>query len=67
MGAIMEQVVGSIELNLNKDIDLRISKYELIDMLNNCTNIALSDIPQGNTRDNLLMELKRLKEIVNNL
>jgi len=63
----MEMTIGKIETSINKDLDLRISKYEMIDLLNNCTNIALSDIPQGDTRDNLLIELKGLKEIVNNL
>jgi len=55
------------ETSINKDLDLRIARYEIIDLLNNCTNIALSQIPQGETRDNLLIELKSLKEIVNNL
>lgn len=50
-----------------KDVDLRISKYDMIDHLNNCTNIALISIPQSDERDNLLIEFKRLKEIVNNL
>lgn len=58
---------ATIETNINKDLDLRISKYEMIDLLNNCTNIALTDIPQGETRDNLLLELKSIKAIVNNL
>lgn len=58
---------ATIETSINKDLDLRISKYEMIDLLNNCTNIALTDIPQGETRDNLLLELKSIKAIVNNL
>lgn len=63
----MEMILGKIEPNINKDLDTRIARYELIDHLNNCTNIALSSLPQGEGRDNLLIELKSLKEIVNNL
>lgn len=63
----MEQVIGKIETNINKDLDLRISKYEMIDLLNNCTNIVIKDIPHGEVKNTLLQELKDLKAIVNNL
>lgn len=59
--------INQLTENIAKDLDLRVSKYEMIDLLNNCTNIALSEIPQGDVRDTLLIEIKRLKEIVNNL
>lgn len=59
--------INQLTETIAKDLDLRVSKYEMIDLLNNCTNIALSEIPQGDVRDTLLIEIKRLKEIVNNL
>lgn len=63
----MEMILGKVESSINKDLDLRISKYEMIDLLNNCTNIVIKDIPYGDIKNTLLQELKDLKAIVNNL
>ena len=47
--------------------DLRIGKYDIIDYLNNLTNDVLVNFSQGVQRDKMLLDLKRVKELVNNL
>lgn len=49
------------------DVDLRVAKYDIIDYMNNCTNIILTSMPQGIDRDRVLEEFKRVKALVNNL
>ena len=56
-----------IKESLERSAMLRISKYEIIDYLNQMTNTLLSQIPNSDARDNLLQDLKRAKELVNNL
>ena len=46
---------------------MRIVKYDVIDYLNQMTNTILSSIPNSEPRDSLLQDLKRAKELVNNL
>ena len=59
--------VGKIELSEKlHDIDTRITRYDLIDYLNNCSNMVMS-MTKSDKRDSLLAELKRIKELVNNL
>lgn len=52
---------------LTHAMELRVQKYEVLDYLNQMTNTILSGVPQGDTRDTLLMDLKRAKELVNNI
>ena len=61
-------VVGKVELqDKTNGIALRIQKYELIDNLNQCTNIIIAGIPPSIERDELLDQIKRVKELANNL
>ncbi len=63
----METTVGKIELSEKlHDIDTRITRYDLLDYLNNCSNMVMS-MAKSDKRDFLLSELKRIKELVNNL
>jgi len=46
---------------------VRIGKYDVIDHLNQLTNIIISSVNPSDDRDKMLLELKRAKELVNNL
>lgn len=46
---------------------LRISKYDVIDHLNGLSNIIMESSLSGDERNNLLNEVKRTKELVNNI
>lgn len=65
----MNQLLGKIELSdtLTSGADLRIAKYDVIDYLNQVTNKMLVVMPGGEERDSILQDLKRAKELVNNL
>lgn len=47
--------------------ELRVQKYEVIDYLNQVTNKMLVEVPSGSGRDSMLQDMKRAKELVNNL
>jgi len=46
---------------------LRIDKYEVMDYLNQVTNRILTVLKDSEDRNSILMDLKRAKELVNNL
>lgn len=64
-----DMAVGTIEFAQApfKETEIRIKRYQMIDHLNQVTNIILSSYPQSNDRNNLLDEIKKLKELANNL
>lgn len=63
----METTVGKIELSEKlHDIDTRITRYDILDYLNNCTNMVRA-MAESDKRNILIDELKRIKELVNNL
>lgn len=47
--------------------DLRIAKYDIRDSITNARSTLIANFPQSEARDNLLMELKRIIEIADNL
>jgi hypothetical protein len=50
------------------EMNLRVQKYEIIDYLNNLTNKILTSMPHDSEdRIQILMDLKRAKDLVNNL
>lgn len=65
----MNLILGSITMEqaVAHEAIHRADRYEVIDYLNQVTNRILVAVPQGEDRDNILSDLKRAKELVNNL
>jgi hypothetical protein len=64
-----ELILGAItmEQTMTHEAIKRANRYDVIDYLNQLTNRILVAVPQGEDRDLLLTDLKRAKELVNNL
>jgi hypothetical protein len=59
--------IGKVEFGEKfHDIDTRITRYDILDYLNNCTNMVRA-MADSDKRNVLIDELKRIKELVNNL
>jgi hypothetical protein len=56
-----------MEQTMTHEAIKRANRYDVIDYLNQLTNRILVAVPQGEDRDLLLTDLKRAKELVNNL
>ena len=56
-----------IEERKNREMSLRVNKYSVIDYLNSIHNKMLVFCPASPDRDDMFMDLKRAKELVNNL
>ena len=65
----MQMVIGRVNLNdtMTAGADLRIAKYEIIDYLNQVTSKIIAELSEGEVRYQILSDLKRAKELVNNL
>lgn len=50
-----------------KNHDLRVAKYDIRDSITNARNTILASFPQSGARDALLLELKRIIDISDNL
>lgn len=50
-----------------KNHDLRIARLDIRDHIENARNIILASFPQSEDRNNLLMEMKRICDLTDNL
>lgn len=56
-----------LEKSTFKSIDLRESRYSIRDSITNARSTIIANFPQSPERDSLLMDLKRVIEIADNL